>query len=129
MAAGDRIRYRPAEALTPDEVGTLRKHKQEILAALRRRDPIAEYRNVLGRLWLLNVPDSRRDPRAHETDAAEARALLAEQARLCDDLGPEFAAAVSRQHAPLWARTMNRCPWCGMAGMFHDPDTGQEIAL
>jgi hypothetical protein len=71
----------------------------------------------------LNIP-----PANGEVDAAEARVLLAELARLCDELGPEFASAVSRQHARAWSRTMNRCPWCGLVGVFHDPETGEETA-
>jgi hypothetical protein len=87
---------------------------------------MAEYRNILGQLWLLNIPDA---PRARQADLEDARRLRDEQAKLCDELGPAFAAAVSRKHAGAWARAMGRCPWCGMAGMFHDPESGQEMAL
>jgi hypothetical protein len=105
-------------------------HRSEVVApslaeapATPLRDLIAEYQHVLSRLWLLNIPP------AGAADVAEARTLLADQARLCDEIGPEFAAAISRQHARTWARAMGRCPWCGLAGAFHDPDNGEEIAL
>ena len=138
---GDKADYRPAEVLTPEDVERLRAAKPEVMRLLRHkaerlrvapppvRDLVAEYCAVLGRLWLLNAPDSSRSPHARRADVAEARRLLAEQARLVDELGPEFAAAVSRQHARAWSQTMGRCPWCGLAGVFHDPATGGERAL
>jgi hypothetical protein len=91
------------------------------------RDLVAEYQCTLARLWLLNVPSEARDPRAHAADLEDARQLRAEQARLCDELGPEFALAVSRTAAREWARDMGRCPWCGLA-VFRDPATGEGTA-
>jgi len=35
IAAGDRLRFRPKEAVTPELVTTLARHKTEILAALK----------------------------------------------------------------------------------------------
>jgi hypothetical protein len=54
---------------------------------------------------------------------------LAEQARLYDELGADFAALVSREAAWEWTRLMRRCPWCGLARACDDPATGAEIAL
>src|SRR5262245_20075129 len=65
---------------------------------------IADYQAVLGKLWLLNVPSDSRDPHAYRADAEDARHLLNEVARLVDEIGPEFCAAVSRESARLWAR-------------------------
>ena len=133
------LRVRPVSRLTPALTDALRQHKPEIIRLLASEPPIlpaeepsatisemvGAYRHVLARLWLLNIP-----PASRAVDVvAEARHLLTELARLCDELGPEFAAAVSRAHAHHWARTMGRCPWCGLAGVFHDPDTGEESVL
>jgi hypothetical protein len=128
---GSRLGVRPAGALTEEERAALRQHKAEVLALLGRAEAVsmslpamvAAYREVLSRLWLLNISPSS------PVDRDEAHRLLATQARLCDELGPEFAAAVGRQHARTWAHLLGRCPWCGESGMFHDPDTGEEIAL
>jgi hypothetical protein len=85
-------------------------------------DLIASYELVLSRLWLLNQPEgvarSYRDGadlarQAHEADREEARRLLDEQAKLCDELGPDFAEAVGRRHARFWAQMMKRDPWTG----------------
>jgi hypothetical protein len=89
-------------------------------------DLIGRYELVLAKLWLLNVVDGAVwSSQAHQADVEDARQLLAEQATLCDELGPEFAAAVSRRHARTWARVMNRCPWCGKAGIFHTTESGE----
>ena len=134
------LRVRPVW-LTPALTDALRQHKPEIIRLLASEPPIlpaeepsatlseessAPIRHVLARLWLLNIP-----PASRAVDVvAEARHLLTELARLCDELGPEFAAAVSRAHAHHWARTMGRCPWCGLAGVFHDGRTqGEESVL
>jgi hypothetical protein len=138
---GDRLRIRPASAVRPEEVEALRRNKAAVIALLRSaptsvsetataptRDLIADYREVLGRLWLLNIPGESRPPRAHQTDVDDARRLLAEQARLCDELGPALASAVARQAARGWVTAMGRCPWCGESGPFHDPARRGEVA-
>jgi hypothetical protein len=78
---------------------------------------VEAYRHVLARLWLLNIPPQK--PRA---DLAAARRLLRDQARLCDQLGPELAWAISQQAASHWAQQMGRCPWCGLPGVFHESE-------
>jgi hypothetical protein len=138
---GDRLRVRPASAVRPGEVETLRRHKAAVLALLHSaptlasrtapaaaRNQIAEYREILTRLWLLNIPDESRPPHARQTDVDDARRLLADQARLYDELRPVFASAVARQAARAWARAMGRCPWCGAPGTLHDPERRGEIA-
>jgi hypothetical protein len=86
------------------------------------RNLIAEYRTVLTRLYELAALGPEADP-------AECRQLLQEQQRLHDDLGPEFARAVDRQHSRVWAAHHQRCPMCGLEGIYHDPETGETIAL
>jgi hypothetical protein len=81
----------------------------------------ASYREILGKLWLLNAGAVPSPARHHRADLDDARQLLAEQARLCDELGADFAAVIGRQCAREWARCMGRCPWCGLTGEFHDP--------
>jgi len=83
------------------------------------RDLVSEYRAVLSRLWLLNLPAAERSPEAYAADVADVHRLLAQQAELCDELGPAFAEAVSREHAQMWFEVMKACPGCGTAGVFH----------
>src|SRR5262245_26814816 len=89
---------------------------------------IVEYQFVLGRLWALNAAPSDSGSRAARlADLEDARRLLGDQARLCDALGPEFAAALCRGHAGEWASLMDRCAWCGRPGVFHD-EPGEDFA-
>src|SRR5262245_38117447 len=99
---GDDLFVRPAELVQPAEVDALRRHKAEVLRLLEPRprpELVAEYEAILGRLWRLNLLSESRHPRARQADAEEARQLLDEQAKLCDELGPELAEAVCRHHA------------------------------
>ncbi len=41
-AAGDRLRFSPASALTPELVEELRQHKEDILSILRRREEVQQ---------------------------------------------------------------------------------------
>ncbi len=87
---------RAGNGALPDTSGKVRG----TAAAPTTRVPIAEYRQVLGRLWPLNTPDARPSAGAHDSDAADARRLLAEQqAPLCDELGADLAVLVSQQAA------------------------------
>src|SRR5262245_38689450 len=136
---GDHLIVRPAGAVTAAEVAELLAHKAEVLRMLdpgvcrpleRIRegravvDMVGDYIAVLGKLWHQNVPDEAvRSRPAQTADLGDVDSLLAEQARTCDDLGPEFAAAISRQASRAWARSMRRCPFCGLPDVYHDPDT------
>jgi hypothetical protein len=79
-------------------------------------DLIAQYRDILARLWDLDAAGA-------DADLAEGAPLLQEHARLTDELGPAFAEAVSRQ----WRREDNAkrigaCRWCGAWAPSHDLD-------
>jgi len=126
---------RPGSKVTTEEFAILRQHKDEVRALLEAPAPvgthitpatadhIAQYEAVLGRLWLLENQDTAiRSRHARSRDIEDARHLLAEQARLCDEIGPEFAAAISRQHARRWAEATQRCPYCGEEGVLHDAE-------
>ncbi len=135
---GPTLVVRPATAVRPDEIDALRKLKAEVLAllaphphppetrppapALSVPDLIAAYQETLGRLYSFNIPGVH-------ADVAEIRRLLDVQARECNELGPAFAEAVGRQAARQWAARAQRCPWCGTGRVFHDPETGDAIAL
>ncbi len=41
-AAGDRLRFSPANALTPELLEELRQHKEDILSILRRREEVQQ---------------------------------------------------------------------------------------
>jgi len=85
-------------------------------------DQISAYVATLGALWALGAagPDA---------DRAEIRGLLADVTRQCDELGATFALAVARQASRDWSAREGRCAFCGLAGIFHDPETGQEVHL
>jgi hypothetical protein len=122
---GEILRVRPVNKVTPAEFEALRRHKPEILRLLtagQLPDPITAYEATLGRLWALNLAGAATDPE-------EIKHLLDMQARQCDELGPEFASAVSRQASCDWARRERRCPFCGLEGVYHDPVSGEETAL
>ena len=87
-----------------------------VLVAAHSEDPVAAYTRVLSQLWLLGSPPAPSEAKHQRADINAARRLLAEQARLCDELGPEFAAAVGRQAARAWAEAWKRCPLCGQPG-------------
>jgi hypothetical protein len=74
---------------------------------------------TLGALWALGAegPDA---------DRAEIKRLLGEVARQSDELGAEFALAVSRQASRDWSVREGRCAFCGLVGIYHDPDSGEE---
>ena len=91
--------------------------------AVPQRTLIARYREVLGKLWLLNAGEAPLSARHHRADLEAARELLAEQARLCDELGATLASAIGQQAARSWVSRMGRCPWCGLPGVFHEPET------
>lgn len=124
--AGAILVIRPAEFVTPAEIAALKRHKPELLRLLGPAalgpDPIAAFKATLGALWTLGAegPDA---------DRAEITRLLDAQARQCDDLGPEFAAAVSRQASREWSTREKRCAFCGLENVYHDPDSGEEITL
>jgi hypothetical protein len=143
-ADGDLLRYRPASALSAEDVDRLRAAKVEVLALLRAdgaldqsaaggppleerravlplaapdtpiRNLITDYRAVLTGLYELAALGPDADP-------AECGQLLQEQMRLHDELGPEFAEAVDRQHAGAWAARTQRCPSCGLATQKRPP--------
>ncbi len=124
----------PPKLLVPSSLKPLVVEHRDALRALlagqgqdEERPPLASdrigaYQRILGRLWDLAGQGA-------DADAGDCAALLQEQARLCDDLGPEFAAAVSRQAAREWAHREHRCPTCGDPGVYHDPETGEECPL
>lgn len=91
--------------------------------AAPHRALIARYREVLGKLWLLNAGEAPSSVRHHRADLEAARELLAEQARLCDELGAKLAAAIGQRAARGWVSRTGCCPWCGLPGAFHDPET------
>jgi hypothetical protein len=80
-----------------------------------------EYRAVNERLWGLAA--------LAVVDRAELLRLDDEKARLCDDLGPAWAERCARPWFLAYARRHGRCPECGDAGRYHDPDTGEAVPL
>ncbi len=76
----------------------------ETRTAAPHRVLVAGYREILGKLWLLNAGEVPSSARQHRADLDDARQLLAEQARLCDELGADSAAVISRQCAREWVR-------------------------
>ena len=127
---GDRLRVRPAEALTPDELDTLRRHKGEVLRLLSappdarasargapvsgRADHETEYRAVLARAFALIAAG----PAA---DAQECRRVLDDEARLVDEVGVARADEIRARVARQWYAERGVCPYCGERGPYHAP--------
>lgn len=85
--------------------------------ALSPVDHEAEYRAVLARAFALIAAG----PAA---DAQECRRVLAEEARLVDELGPRRADLIRAEAARAWHRETGRCPFCGQPGIFHESQHG-----
>ena len=134
------IIVKPVARLTPELRNALRQHKAEIIGLLVPGSPVAPAEGVpavptgptsapirayvatLGALWALGAEGS-------DADRTAVKGLLGEVARQCDELGAEFAPAVSRHAARDWSAREGRCAYCAMPGLFHDPDTGEDLHL
>jgi hypothetical protein len=117
----DEMRARKAELLdlvTPSAVVASPQPPRLDLVALTAR-----YRVVTERLWDLAAEHAA-------VDLAELARLDQEQAKLCDDLGPLWAERCARPWFLAYARRYGRCPTCGDAGIYHDPDhDGEAVPL
>lgn len=121
IADGDRLRFRPREAVSPELRTLLAEHKAELLTFLKENPvspstPIPALRQALREWYALTAKGADGDPPTPE----EAQALLSEIRRLWDDVGPAFAETVSREEAMAWHRETKRCPLCGERGVFHE---------
>jgi hypothetical protein len=108
----DNVRVRPASALTPAERSALPVFKKEIITLVR-------YRSAVHHAWEIVAlgPDAQPE--------ACARAIN-EVVRYVDDVGAPLAMALHRQWAREWYAERGLCPWCGDAGVYHDPGRGGE---
>jgi hypothetical protein len=125
-AVGDRLRVRPATAVTPEELEALRRHKAEIMKLLAPAPDVptppdlallweARYRALLRHAFRLVSEGGSADP-------VGCARTLDEVAVLTDELGPDRAQHVRREEARQWWQETARCPWCGEAGRYHDPE-------
>lgn len=130
VAAGDRLRFRPADALTADELEALRRHKAEVLALLTAPAGVSasapgapavlhdahesEYRETLARAFALIA-------RGADADALDCRRVLDDEARLIDEVGVRRADLIRAEVARTWHAEHGTCPWCGDRGPLHDP--------
>ncbi len=106
------MRVRPASALTPAERSALPALKAEIITLVR-------YRSAVHRAWELVAlgPDAEPEACARAVD---------EVVRRVDDVGVPLATELQRQWARDWHAERGLCPWCGEAGVYHDPARGGE---
>ncbi len=114
VAAGDRLRWRPREALSPEEINQLRALKPDLL-------PLVTYRQVLRRWFELTAQGPTADP-------TEVARTYQDLLRLIDEVGEPRATQLRRQWAREWWRETGVCPFCGEPGPYHDPDRGGEPA-
>ena len=120
--AGDRLRVRPASALSAEELEALRQVKPEVLrllAAQPTTTPAHHLRVALRRWFALTVAEAdgrRPNPR-------EVEALRQEILKLVDETGPAYAEALTREEARRFRRETARCGWCGNEG--HDEGCGR----
>jgi hypothetical protein len=149
-ADGDLLRYRPASALSGEDVDRLRAAKAEVLALLRADGaldqsaaggpPLEERRAVLplaapdtpirnliadSRLCSPAIRAGRPGPRRRPGRVPPAPQ---EQMRLHASW-PRIRCGRRRQYARAWAAQHQQCPSCGALGIYHDPATGETIAL
>ena len=97
--------------------------------AVPQRALTARYREVLGKLWLLNAGEAPLSARHHRADLEAARELLAEQARLCDELGATLASAIGQQPLDRGFRAWAAAPGAGCPACFTTLRPGAEIPL
>jgi hypothetical protein len=101
VGEGDRVQLLVPRALKP--------------LALPHRDRlklILGYRDVLRRAFRLIAEGP-------EADYKQVAAVLAEQARLLDELGPREAKAVARRVAREWWLATEHCPYCAALDELH----------
>jgi hypothetical protein len=132
VAEGNRLRYRPKEAVSPELKSLLAQHKAELLTLLKDNaseslpfpTPVSALRHALRQWYDLMAQEAD----GHLLTPEETRALLSEIRRLWDDVGPAFAESIHRQEAREHYQRTGRCPFCGQRGIFHDPSLGGEAA-
>src|SRR5262245_18105541 len=124
---GPTVVVRPARAVRAGEAEAQRRHKQEWLAHLvMAADGIDlvrltnRYREVIERLWDLAAPDA-------VVDSVALARLVDEHTKLCDDLGPLWAERCARPWFFAYAHRHGRCPTCGDAGLYHEPDRDGKV--
>lgn len=114
VPVGDRLRYRPVEAVDDTLRAEMKRRKPELLALLTAGQTAAladGYRAVLLRLFASTA-------QGEAADVAEHHRLLHEHDRLVDDLGPRQAEAVYERTKKDYTAQTGRCPLCG--GPAHD---------
>lgn len=112
--AGDRLRATaPKGTLTPSLRATLEARKPELLRVLAYREAVRSW-------WTLTA-----GPAADQTALAETWPTLV---KLRDEVGEPAATALHRRWARAWHQETGRCPWCGEAGPYHDPERDGETA-
>jgi hypothetical protein len=102
IMAGDRLRYRPVEALTNTELAELRRHKAEVLR-------IISYRSALRQFWHLAAVGADADP-------VDATTIHNEIVRLVDEIGERLATTLRQRWEMEWHQETGRCPRCGVQG-------------
>jgi hypothetical protein len=113
--AGDRLRVRPASALSAEELEALRQVKPEVLrllAASPTPTPAHYLRLAIRRrfaLMVVEVDGQRPSPQ-------EVEALQQEILKLVDETGAAYAEALIREEARRFQWGTARCGWCGHLG-------------
>jgi hypothetical protein len=102
VAVGDRIRWRPKDAVTPDLLDALAEQKAELLRLLPL---VADYRTLLRRAFALNGGPT--------APASQCGVVVNEEVRLSTNLGPALAKAIFRAERAAWEASTGRCAVCG----------------
>jgi len=112
---GDRLRIRPASALSAEELEALRQVKPEVLRLLAAQPtptPAHHLRVTIRRWFTLAVAEvdgQRPSPR-------EVEALRQEIFKLEDETGPAYAEPLILEEARRFRWETARCGWCGNLG-------------
>ena len=125
----------PAEVLTKvlEAGGQVIPHPEHprLLVPPDLKPLVAEHREALRRL-VLYWEALRRwfELTAQGPEADQGAVTRTYQAilRLTDDVGEPQATQLRRQWARQWWQETWRCPWCGEAGPYHDPERQGEPA-
>lgn len=111
-AEGDKIRFRPASALTSEDLAALRSLKAEVMSLLvvqPTNERITAYRAALWEFWRINAAGAA-------VPRTTAMATYNMVIKLMDEVGEPTASTLRHRWEREWHQETGRCPRCGERG-------------
>jgi TubC N-terminal docking domain len=105
VAAGNSLRFRPANLVTAEEQDTLRAHKSDLLRLLA-------YRDALLASWRLTLNGER-------ANRDDCRRAIDDVARHIDEIGLPLADVLRHKWERQWIQSTGSCPRCGTRDANH----------